>query len=90
MGCLLSGGPDFTNRLALGFYCFQSAQSVGISGTCVQGDSGGQCAGDFAFGCTCFGCGGCMYANAAFATCGKQAIVSSETTPAPNRFFYPF
>ena len=26
----------------------------------------------------------------AFATCGKQAIVSSETTPAPNRFFYLF
>lgn len=26
----------------------------------------------------------------AFATCGKQTIVSSETTPAPNTFFYPF
>ena len=58
----------FETKSTLRVNRFQSAQGVTVGCACVQGDSGCQRAGDFAFSRARFGgCGG-MYADAAFAT----------------------
>lgn len=58
----------FETKSTLRVNRFQSAQGVSVGCACIQGDSGCQRAGDFAFSRARFGgCGG-MYADAAFAT----------------------
>ena len=58
----------FETKSTLRVNRFQSAQGISVGCACVQGDSGCQRAGDFAFSRARFGgCGG-MYADAAFAT----------------------